>query len=239
MATLGAAGQALLVPLLATYSFHLSEGTVLMEAGHAADRLEQVRQTRQTCDLAMTFRLDLRAERQWSQQLVKSLARVVWSLMAVAVDRPRQTARSSDRAAARSLRAILVELQSISAALEQPRRPPTLTRADRTRLALALPAIAGAVGSECFASRDLLAHASPAVQLVVRGCTAKQLGRLLRRAEGPADRRVAGGAGRCRAGRYCCGKFPRADGCGSVCGPRVRAYADLPLQQQQPPQSSL
>jgi hypothetical protein len=106
--------------------------------------------------------------------------------MAVASDRlAREVVPLHDREHLELLRAMLAELQAIRVAVVQPpRRPFTLTRADRQQLARMLPAIAGAVGSEWFASRDLLAHDSAAVQLVVRGCTAKQLGRLLRRAEG-------------------------------------------------------
>jgi len=72
MATLGPAGQALLVPLLATYAFSRPEGTVLIEAGHAADRLEELRDARRACALPQRLKLNV-AERQASQHLVSLL----------------------------------------------------------------------------------------------------------------------------------------------------------------------
>jgi hypothetical protein len=61
-----------------------------------------------------------------------------------------------------------------------------LSRADRALLAKLLPAIAGARGSEEFTSRDLAADSSPALRLVLRRLSVKQIGRLLARAEGIA-----------------------------------------------------
>ena len=58
-----------------------------------------------------------------------------------------------------------------------------LTRADRDVLTRLLPAIAGALGSEPFASRDLRG-AAPGLRVVLRGMSPKQIGRLLSRAEG-------------------------------------------------------
>jgi hypothetical protein len=93
-----------------------------------------------------------------------------------------------DREYLELLRAMLAELQAIRAAVEQPRRPLTVTRADRAYLVRLLPAVGGVFGSESFAARDLLEHDSAAVRLVVDGSTAKKLGQLLRRAEGhPID----------------------------------------------------
>ena len=63
-------------------------------------------------------------------------------------------------------------------------RRDVLSRRDREQLARILPAVAGCVGSEIFTSRDLIDHESAAVRLVVRGVTAKTLGRLLTRADG-------------------------------------------------------
>jgi hypothetical protein len=59
-----------------------------------------------------------------------------------------------------------------------------LTRADLGLLGRLLPAIAGALGSEPFLARDLFESA--AVRLVVSGLNTRQVGRLLRRAEGHA-----------------------------------------------------
>jgi hypothetical protein len=80
---------------------------------------------------------------------------------------------------------VLDELRAIRAALERPREVSPMTRADRTKLAALLPALAGALGSEPFASRDLVADdAAPALRVVLKGLTVKQIGRLLARAEG-------------------------------------------------------
>jgi hypothetical protein len=62
----------------------------------------------------------------------------------------------------------------------------SLSREDRVLLARLLPAIAGARGSEEFTSRDLAADSSPALRLVLRRLSVKQIGRLLARAEGMA-----------------------------------------------------
>ena len=82
------------------------------------------------------------------------------------------------------LRELLDVLRQILAAVEQRRHSP-LTRPDRTKLAEILPAIVGTLGSERFASRDLVADdAAPTLRLVFRGVTVKSIGRLLARAEG-------------------------------------------------------
>jgi hypothetical protein len=79
---------------------------------------------------------------------------------------------------------ILDVQRRILAALEQRRTPYPLTRADRMRLAPMLPAIAGALGSEPFTSRDLVADdAAPALRVVCGTLSIKQIGRLLARAE--------------------------------------------------------
>jgi hypothetical protein len=80
--------------------------------------------------------------------------------------------------------AVLIELRAIRQALEQPRRPSHLTRTDRDRLAKILTAIAGAIGSELFLVRELFEHESAGLRLVLADLNAKQLGRLLQRAEG-------------------------------------------------------
>ncbi len=81
--------------------------------------------------------------------------------------------------------AALFELRAIRRLLEGQHKP-ALSRADRHTLARILPAIAGALGSALFTSRELLEHDSPALRLVLDGFNAKQIGRLLRRAEGYA-----------------------------------------------------
>jgi hypothetical protein len=86
-------------------------------------------------------------------------------------------------------RAILAELQEIKRlvlqVLEgQQQRKPSLARTDRTRLERILPAVAGALGSEPFTSRDLAADRSPALRVVLRNLSAKSIGKLLARAEG-------------------------------------------------------
>ena len=85
--------------------------------------------------------------------------------------------------------AVLDELRAIRVALERQPRPSHLTRGDRDRLAAILPAIAGSVGSDLFTAKELLEQHTPAVRLVLGHLTARQLGRLLQRAEGA---RVAG-----------------------------------------------
>ena len=70
----------------------------------------------------------------------------------------------------------------------------SLTRADRAVLARLLPAVAGALGSEPFASRDLCT--TPATRVVLRDLNVRQIGRLLARAEGiPIDGHVLEPAG--------------------------------------------
>jgi hypothetical protein len=80
--------------------------------------------------------------------------------------------------------AVLNELRAIRVALENRNRSVTvLTRADRDVLTRLLPAIAGAIGSEPFTSRDLPGAAS-GLRVVLRGLSVKKIGRLLSRAEG-------------------------------------------------------
>jgi hypothetical protein len=80
---------------------------------------------------------------------------------------------------------VLGELRQIRQLLERQQRPVSaLSRADRALLGRLLPAIAGALGSESFTSRDLAADSSPGLRLVLRGLSVKQIGRLLSRAEG-------------------------------------------------------
>lgn len=63
-----------------------------------------------------------------------------------------------------------------------------LSRDDRALLARLSPAIAGALGSTEFLTRDLFGHDSAALRIVLRGLNPRQVGRLLKRAEGkPVD----------------------------------------------------
>jgi hypothetical protein len=100
--------------------------------------------------------------------------------MAPAVLRQSPGGESTDTLAA--WQAVLVELRAIRQLLERDRRPSPLTRRDRDRLALLLPAIGGVFGSELFLTRDVFESEAAALQLVRRGLNAKQVGRLLRRA---------------------------------------------------------
>jgi hypothetical protein len=85
------------------------------------------------------------------------------------------------------LRELITEVRGLRADLARDRRPVTsLSRSDRTVLARLLPAIGGVVGSELFVTRDLFESDAAALQLVLRGLNAKQVGRLLRRGEGQA-----------------------------------------------------
>jgi len=84
------------------------------------------------------------------------------------------------------LRELVVGQQRILHLLERHHQSPPspLTRGDRALLAQLLPAIAGALGSEEFCSRDLTCHSAPALRLVLRQRSAKSIGKLLARAEG-------------------------------------------------------
>ena len=96
---------------------------------------------------------------------------------------------SSTRSETSEIVSVLRELvtlnRAILAALEtHEKRPSHLTRDDRDRLSRILPAIGGACGSELFIASELLEHDSSALRLVLAGLNARQLGRLLQRAEG-------------------------------------------------------
>lgn len=84
--------------------------------------------------------------------------------------------------------ALLVELihevRLLRQAHERDDSPSTLNRADRDALARLLPAIAGTLGSDLFTARELIEHSAPALRLVCVGLSARQLGKLLRRAHG-------------------------------------------------------
>ena len=64
------------------------------------------------------------------------------------------------------------------------RRSSRLSQADQDRLGRLLPVLAGAFGSAEFLTREVLAHESVGLHLVVRDLSARSLGRLLRRAAG-------------------------------------------------------
>lgn len=69
----------------------------------------------------------------------------------------------------------------------------SLTRDDRERLAILLPAIAEAVGNAVFATRDLMDEASAdsklqgAINRVFPNCSPQKLGKLLARSDGFAE----------------------------------------------------
>jgi hypothetical protein len=80
--------------------------------------------------------------------------------------------------------AAVVELRARVAAIEHRLSHSTLRREDRATLERILPALAGALGSECFLAAEAVASNNPALVLVLAGMNARRLGRLLRRADG-------------------------------------------------------
>ncbi len=78
-----------------------------------------------------------------------------------------------------ALAAVLARLDVLEA-----RRSSRLSQADQDRLGRLLPVLAGAFGSAEFLTREVLAHESVGLHLVVRDLSARSLGRLLRRAAG-------------------------------------------------------
>lgn len=82
---------------------------------------------------------------------------------------------------------VLAELAALRArmdAVEHRLFHSTLRREDRATLERILPALAGALGSECFLAAEAVASDNPALVLVLAGMNARRLGRLLRRADG-------------------------------------------------------
>src|SRR5688572_24874627 len=70
------------------------------------------------------------------------------------------------------------------AVLEKRSNTSALRRADGEALGRILPALAGALGSEMFLASEAVASEHAALRLVLGGLSGRQLGRLLRRAEG-------------------------------------------------------
>ncbi len=93
--------------------------------------------------------------------------------------------RTSTRVAV-TLEALFEEVRAIRRLLEERQAPSTLSRPDRAALGRILPAIAGAIGSEWFACRDLEDEDSAALRLVLKGLSTKSVGRLFRRGMGHA-----------------------------------------------------
>ena len=90
---------------------------------------------------------------------------------------------SADLAAA--VHALAAEVQRLSGVIERLQRPAAaLSRADRGLLADLLPAIAGALGSQLFTTRELFEGGQPALAVVTASLNTRQVGRLLKRAEG-------------------------------------------------------
>ena len=83
-----------------------------------------------------------------------------------------------------TLDTLFAELRIIRQLVEARGAAVRLSRSDRAMLEGLLPAIAGAVGSEAFLVRELLHVDAQGLRGVLGGCSAKALGRLLRRAEG-------------------------------------------------------
>ena len=82
------------------------------------------------------------------------------------------------------LRELVEQVRGLRADLAERRPATSLSRVDRERLARLLPAIGGTLGSEPFNSSEICEHDAAALRLGRAGLTAKQLGRLLRRAVG-------------------------------------------------------
>lgn len=76
---------------------------------------------------------------------------------------------------------VLAELAVIRRLLED---RPSLSRCDRQALSRLLPAIGGAVGDDLFLASEIASHRSPAVRVGRGTLTTRQIGRLLKRAEG-------------------------------------------------------
>ena len=83
------------------------------------------------------------------------------------------------------LTAMLEELRLIRHVLERD-QPSRLTRTDRETLARLLPAIGGVYGSDTFLAAEIATHRAPAIRVARGTLTARQVGRLLKRAEGTA-----------------------------------------------------
>ena len=95
------------------------------------------------------------------------------------------TARHTLAELALRLDEILDEIRALRYAVEHPTPRSTLSREDRALLTRLLPAIGGAVGSELFNSAEICGeYDAAALRLVCAGLSARQVGRLLRRAAG-------------------------------------------------------
>jgi hypothetical protein len=106
------------------------------------------------------------------------------SSIAAIPDRLRAGTTEADSVAL--LRELVAEVRALRRAIERQTPARSLTRGDRVHLAAILPAVAGVQGSELFTARELLEDDAPALRLVLAGLSAKQIGRLLHRAEGRA-----------------------------------------------------
>ena len=82
------------------------------------------------------------------------------------------------------LRALLTSLTVRVESIERRLSPSPLRREDQAALSRILPALAGALGSECFLAAEAVASDNPALVLVLGGPNARRLGRLLRRGDG-------------------------------------------------------
>jgi hypothetical protein len=100
---------------------------------------------------------------------------------------PRSALTTAADPVADLLRELVWEVRGLRADLTVRREPArhALSRADLALLGRLLPAWAGTHGSdEQLTSRDLAADPAPAMRLVLRGLSVKQIGRLLARADG-------------------------------------------------------
>ena len=87
-------------------------------------------------------------------------------------------------AADSALASRVAQIETRLARVEQRLSPSPLRREDHAALQRILPAIAGALGSECFLSSEIVASDNPALVLVLADMNARRLGRLLRRGDG-------------------------------------------------------
>lgn len=83
------------------------------------------------------------------------------------------------------VRALRAEVADLKRLIERPHAR-SLSRADRATLSRVLPVLAGVFGSELWTAREVLAHTSDDLRIVLAGWSSKALGRLLKRGAGSA-----------------------------------------------------
>jgi len=93
--------------------------------------------------------------------------------------------RAEVSALRREVRELIDEVQRDRELRQQP-RPRALSAPDRRWLSAMLPVVVGLFGADVWTVRDLFEDASPGLLLVLGALRPRQVGRLLRRAEGHA-----------------------------------------------------